>query len=576
MKDGETINLVDEVSINVNENHFMAIVGPSGCGKTTLLRTIAGINVESAGCIIWDEKNLDEEGDFDPQEIGYVPQFSIAHDTLTVDEAIENAMKLKVKSYSTDQLDEAIDNILDITGLTSLADNAVSSLSGGQKRRLGLAMELVSNPRLLLCDEVTSGLDPRSERDIVRLLNKLSRTDSRVILSVTHSLSHLEMYDSILVLHEGKVAYHGPPEKLTHYFSVDSVEEIYPRLGKQKSETSKQSWLKHKKAYYRSLEIKTKTKGKALRKKQTSIEEAEKEEEEETVTTEMRTPNVFSQLLTLLARRFKIFSRDRTQLILNIAVLFLFPIMVTIFADQASEVPLKFPQPHEIITPEQATQIPIIAEQRGKLGGSLGGIIMFQIILLSLIGANNSAREVAGERLIWEKEKFGGISPIAYLLSKLSFLAVLVTVQSLVMAIWVNQFWQFPGASSSSFTQHAILLFLANASITSMCLGISSIMRTPEQSSLLSIYIVCFQLPLSGAVLSLPNWLEKFTQPLISAYWAWSGSVTSMRDSHKQTIISVIDTEFHSVKICFYVLAIHILIGIILAYIGIRKHRWSH
>ncbi|MGB0775119.1 MAG: ABC transporter ATP-binding protein, partial [Akkermansiaceae bacterium] len=253
-KDGEPFNLLDEVSIQVPSGHFMAIVGPSGCGKTTLLKTIAGLNEESAGNLIWNGRDLAEEGDFDPAEIGYVPQFSIAYDQLTVDESIESATKLRVKTKNLSELDNRIDRILEETGLSALADRPVKVLSGGQKRRLGLAMELVTGPRLLLCDEVTSGLDPRSERDIVRLLHQLSRNDGRSVISVTHSLAHLELYDSILVLHEGRVAYHGPPEGMTHYFSVKDTEEIYPQLAKQRSDKWRQSWLKHREAYYGKLE----------------------------------------------------------------------------------------------------------------------------------------------------------------------------------------------------------------------------------------------------------------------------------------------------------------------------------
>ena len=90
-KDGEEIPLIDRVSICVPKGHFMAIVGPSGCGKTTLLKTIAGLNPESSGSLFWDERNLSEDGDFSPSEIGYVPQFSIAYDPLTVDESVEAA-----------------------------------------------------------------------------------------------------------------------------------------------------------------------------------------------------------------------------------------------------------------------------------------------------------------------------------------------------------------------------------------------------------------------------------------------------------------------------------------------------
>ncbi|MGC4013939.1 MAG: ABC transporter ATP-binding protein [Luteolibacter sp.] len=202
-KDGEDANLVDKVSIQIPKGHFMAIVGPSGCGKTTLLKTIAGLNPESDGALIWDGRDLSKEGDFSPTEIGYVPQFSIAYDPLTVDESVEAATRLRVKTQNHAELDQRIDRVLEETGLAPIADRPVKVLSGGQKRRLGLAMELVSDPKLLLCDEVTSGLDPRSEREIVRLLHDLSRKDGRIVLSVTHSLAHLELYDSILVTSRG-------------------------------------------------------------------------------------------------------------------------------------------------------------------------------------------------------------------------------------------------------------------------------------------------------------------------------------------------------------------------------------
>src|SRR5207248_9752458 len=108
-------------------------------------------------------------------------------------------------------------------GLTGIADRRVRVLSGGQKRRLALALEMVSSPVLLLCDEVTSGLDPKAEDEIVRLLRKLSQHvgangSPRTVLSVTHSLRHLDLHDSVAVLYEGHLVYHGPPQLLLHYF----------------------------------------------------------------------------------------------------------------------------------------------------------------------------------------------------------------------------------------------------------------------------------------------------------------------------------------------------------------------
>ena len=196
---------------------------------------------------------------------------------------------------------------------------------------------------------------------------------------------------------------------------------------------------------------------------------------------------------------------------------------------------------------------------------------MFQVVLLSLMGSNNSAREIAGERPIYEKEKFGGLRPSAYLASKMTFLACLVITQSLWMAFFVNFFGTFRG----NFIEHAVFLLLINASMTAICLAISSLMRTAEQASLLSIYLVGFQLPLSGAVLALPEHIEAFTRPFISAYWAWSGSVDALQPQVHNAVKSVIDTALSAQNFCFYVLGAHIAVALIAAWVGVRRPQWD-
>jgi ABC-type multidrug transport system ATPase subunit len=562
-KDGEDVPLVDRVSIRVPKGHFMAIVGPSGCGKTTLLKTIAGLNPESAGALFWDSRNLSEDGDFSPSEIGYVPQFSIAYDPLTVDESVEAATRLRVRCRGTAELDQRIDRVLEETGLSPISDRQVKVLSGGQKRRLGLAMELVSDPKLLLCDEVTSGLDPRSEREIVRLLHDLSRKDGRIVLSVTHSLAHLELYDSILVLHEGRVAFHGPPEQLTHYFSVSDTEEVYPRLATQSPERWHDSWQKHRDSYQKMMEknrARLVTSGDLQAPAPAAAEEAEAP----------RLPGFFSQFATLLSRRWRIFFRDRGQVFLQLAIIVCFPILVTLFSDKASGNIRRFSDTRQSERAEIEEKI-LVSSDQAKVGSAISGIIMFQVVLLSLMGSNNSAREIAGERPIYEKEKFGGLRPTAYLASKVAFLACLVIGQSLWMAFFVNFFGTFRG----DFIQHAGFLLLVNAAMTAVCLAISSLMRTAEQASLLSIYLVGFQLPLSGAVLALPENIEAFTRPFISAYWAWSGSVEALQPQVYNAVQSVIDTSLSAQEICFYALGAHIAVALIATWAGARRPQWD-
>lgn len=588
-KEGEAFNIIDEVSLKVPDGHFMAIVGPSGCGKTTLLKTIAGLNEESNGDLLWNGRNLAKEQDFEPAEIGYVPQFSIAYDQLTVDESIESAMRLRVKTKNLKELDRRIDKILRETGLSKLADRPVKVLSGGQKRRLGLAIELVTSPPLLLCDEVTSGLDPRSERDVVRLLHQLSNHNGRTVISVTHSLAHLDLYDSVLVLHEGRVAYHGPPDEMTHYFSVDDTEEVYPRLAKQKSEKWHQSWQKHKDAYYRKI---TKQKNQPApdtkeKRDETASEDTNKpitillddnlseaEQVIHTPTVLAETPGAISQFSTLLLRRWKIFFRNKGQVYLQLAILLCFPILVALFHERGNENIKRFSDRGESVI-QQIQEHSMVEKSYLSVGSAVSGIVMFQVILLSLMGSNNAAREIAGERLIYEKEKFGGIKPAAYLGSKIAFLGCLILIQSLWMALFVEQFWKFPSGKDAAFIDHVVFLILINAAMTFICLGISATMKTAEQSSLLSVYLVGFQLPLSGAILALPESIESITRPFISAYWAWSGSIESMSPSYRNAIDAITETSFESVSVCHYLLIIHILVGLVVTYQGLCRHRWG-
>jgi ABC transport system ATP-binding/permease protein len=561
-KNGEDLRLLDRISLKIPRGHFMAIVGPSGCGKSTLLKTVAGLNPESDGALFWEGRNLSQEGDLSPSEIGYVPQFSIAYDPLTVDESVEAATRLRVKCTSVSELDRRIDQVLEETGLTQIADRHVKVLSGGQKRRLGLAMELVSQPKLLLCDEVTSGLDPRSEREIVHLLHDLSRRDGRIVLSVTHSLAHLELYDSVLVLHEGRVAFHGPPDQLNHYFAVQDTEEVYPQLASQSSLDWHDAWQIHREGYAAKLE----------RRRNRMIASGDLVPPVEKSTTPVEAlPGFITQFVTLLSRRWKIFFRDRGQVLLHLAILICFPLLVTLFSERAKGPISQLSDVRQANVEVEINEQETVKRDQVHVGSAVSSIIMFQVVLLCLMGSNNSAREVAGERPIFEKEKFGGLRPSAYIASKLAFLACLVLAQSLWMAVFVNFFAPFRG----DFAQHAIFLLGISAAMTSICLGISAMMRTAEQASLLSIYLVGFQLPLSGAVLALPESVETVTRPFISAYWAWSGSVSTLDEKVLHAVKSVVDTTLSASSACLFTIGLHVAAGLLFAWLGCRRPQWD-
>ena len=590
-KDDDEIALIDQANIKVPAGHFMAIVGPSGCGKSTLLKLIAGINIETEGNVYWQGRDLSEEGDLEPAELGYVPQFSIAYDHLTVEESIESAIRLRVVTHGRAEFFGLVDRVLDQSGMEPIRNRPVKVLSGGQRRRLSLAMELVTDPMLLLCDEVTSGLDPKSEQEIVKLLHQLSRRDKRIVVNVTHSLAGLDLYDSVLVLHEGRVVYHGQPRALEHYFSVTEAEEIYPRLAKRSSGDWKSSWAKHRDNYYEAVEAASLANhppgaadAKAGRPKnptpdldehlgegfdQKNEEDFDDEDEDDIP----RTPGFFSQLIALLMRRTKIFIRDGGQLFLHVAILVGFPVLVVIFALDGIDAIAKLPDTIAANPLEEAVQKTKVFKQNLSTGGLISGLIMFQVILLTLMGSNNSAREIAAERQIFEKEKLGGLRPSSYLASKILFLGFLVLIQSVWMALFVQSICKLP---TGNFPAVIALLILVNAAMTAICLAISAQARTAEQASLLSIYLVGFQLPLSGAVLALPAFAEWIARPFISAYWAWSGGITALQRSPFNAVGQVSDTKFAALWVCLTVLAVHVVVGIIVAYLGSLKNRWEH
>lgn len=599
--------LLSEISVRVPRGHFAAILGPSGCGKSTLLKAIAGIREHTTGSIHWEGRDLSAQGDMDPHEIGYVPQFSIAHDLLTVEESVESALRLRVASPT--DVDGRIDKVLQGVGLQEIADRRVALLSGGQKRRLAMAMEMVSSPHLLLCDEVTSGLDPKSEDEIVQLMHDLARSDDRIVLSVTHSLQHVRLYDSVIVLYQGRLAYHGAPEFITHYFGIERPEDLYPRLTERKAEDWHRSWQKHRASYYAQSKLPA---GPAVPKKPEAEKAAAPEpaaadepaapptEEEELerlraivegkkkaepeppkkVTPEAEPlrpsattlPSVVTQFFVLLARRWKLFVRDRGQLLLHAALLFGFPCLVVIFAFDGLPEVQRLANSGIGTLFDQAQQEAKALKQIASAGTLVSGLIMFQVILLALMGSNNAAREIASERPLYEKEKFAGLSPLAYVASKVAFLGTLVLAQSVWMALFVNWIVGFQG----SFAEQALSLILINAALTSVCLGISAWMKTAEQSSLLSIYLVGFQLPLSGAVLALPKAIAGLTQIFIASYWGWSGFIRSMESTrYYDAVKSVTQTDPAGSLLCMWVLAAHVVIGIFLAYAGSRNSRWE-
>jgi hypothetical protein len=219
---------------------------------------------------------------------------------------------------------------------------------------------------------------------------------------------------------------------------------------------------------------------------------------------------------------------------------------------------------------EQLQESLAALQQAYSVGTLVSGIVMFQVILLALMGSNNSAREVVGERPLLEKEKLAGLSPGAALAAKVGFLSLLVFVQSAWMAGFVDFFCHFPG----SLRNQILILTLANAAVTMACLAISGWMKSTAQASLVSIYLVGFQLPLSGAVLAMPDSVKHVTRPMIAAYWGWSGQLETLKEERVYDIVQQVSrTDLSLYPVCVWALFCHVAFGLFFAYAGMRRNQ---
>ena len=330
---------------------------------------------------------------------------------------------------------------------------------------------------------------------------------------------------------------------------MDKAEDVYPQLAKRDSEAWANSWVKHRDSYYSDFTV-------SCVLPEDSVSAA--------------TPGAVAQFFALLMRRWKIFFRDWGGLFLQFAILIGFPVLVAVFeldgVEQTKRLAESMPS-----SPAEFQQDVDDRTFNLNLGGLVSGLVMFQVILLTLMGSNNAAREIAAERQIFEKEKLGGVRPGVYVASKVAFLSILVIIQSLWMAIFVQSICQIP---SGSMVAHTLLLLLVNGAMTFICLGISSMAKTADQASLLSIYLVGFQLPLSGAVLALPEWAGWLTRPFISAYWSWSGVMDGVQSNYLRYIKEVTETWLGPMWLSFAVLITHVAVGLFIAYIGVKRPRW--
>jgi ABC-type multidrug transport system ATPase subunit len=225
------VTLLDAVSFTISPGELVAIVGPSGAGKTTLLEAIAGISPPASGSVSLDGIDLHANLRTFRSVLGYVPQDDIIHADLALKDTLRYAARLRLPSSTTAlDIDQAVRDALDAVGLTDSAEVRVGALSGGQRKRASIAVELITDPHVFFLDEPTSGLDPITSAELVNRLRHLADRSATVVFT-THSIADLAVCDRIVFMTRGgRVGFVGTLDEALTSFGVNSVPELYCRL----------------------------------------------------------------------------------------------------------------------------------------------------------------------------------------------------------------------------------------------------------------------------------------------------------------------------------------------------------
>ena len=230
---GHTI--LHDVNVRIEPGQFVGILGPSGSGKSTLLMALTGLRPITSGAIRYDSRLLTEHYDALKGDIGFVPQDDIVPTALRVRRVLEYAADLRLPELAPEERKRRVLEVLALLGLKERESVRVARLSGGQRKRVSVGVELLSRPQALFADEPTSGLDPALERKLMEALRQLATGDRMVILT-THVVNSLDLLDRICVLVAGRRVFWGTAAQLKQFFQIEDIVQMYGKLAEREAD----------------------------------------------------------------------------------------------------------------------------------------------------------------------------------------------------------------------------------------------------------------------------------------------------------------------------------------------------
>lgn len=548
--------IINDISITIPPRKFVAVVGGSGAGKSTLLDTLNGLRPAQQGMVLYNGQDYYRNMASFSTQLGYVPQDDIIHRELTVERALYYAAKLRLPSdYTSAQIKERIEQVLVDVDMKSRRKMPIYKLSGGQRKRVSIALELLANPNVFFLDEPTSGLDPGLDRKMMSLLRKLA-DKGRTIILVTHATNNINSCDYVCFLSRGGyLAYFGPPDEALAYFGKSDFAEIYSML----EPTDDDKDIPHKaaerfkqSAEYQRYVVQPLTQGPAGRIAQTGVEP--------TVSVKLpKRGNPWKQFWLLSMRYLELLKNDTGNLLILllqapiIALVLFFLAAPGTFETTSTVTCAKLTDPRALVVSKnqfdcanyqallsspqgpnlytQQTGLPFISVQDSlnhvilpASGTDPQKILLIMAFAAVMFGCINGAREIVKESAVYKRERAVNLGILPYLFSKIVVLGVLCLLQSAVLVFIVNLRAPF---HHSVFLPPVteIYITMALTALAGLMVGLMLSALAPNNDRAMSIVPVILipQIIFSGAIFALSNPFLQFLGWFFAAHWAMAG-----------------------------------------------------
>lgn len=562
--------LINDITIAIPPRKFVALVGGSGAGKSTLMDALNGLRPAQQGMVLYNGQDYYRHLAAFSTQLGYVPQEDIVHRDLTVDRALYYAAKMRLpEDFTETQIKQRIDEVLEDVEMKHRRHLLVSKLSGGQRKRVSIALELLAKPSIFFLDEPTSGLDPGLDRKMMFLLRKLADKGQTIIL-VTHATNNINSCDYVCFLAQGgRLVYFGPPNEAKKFFNKDDFAEIYTALEPTDANPNipaeAEARFKASPDYQKYVDelIRQGPAGGARAPQQTQAIKPPKR------------GDPWKQFALLSMRYIELLKNDAGNLLILLLQAPIIGLILLLIA--------KVVYSGQTLFPDLSNLTPFQAEH--MFGGSSADaerVLFVMAFAAVFFGSINGAREIVKEIAIYRRERTVNLGIVPYMMSKIVVLGVLCLLQSAIIVFMVNVVQPF---NDSIFLPPILEIYITIAltSLAGLMVGLTVSAVAPNNDRAMSLIPILLlpQVIFAGTIFPLTSGPIQFLGLLFAVRWAMIGLGSTVQLdkfiglSGSDRLIGDVQTFNHSPGYLFLtwfaLAAMIVLLGLAIAYFLKRK-----